>query len=109
MRRGLMFPGGGMTLSDACALARSAEEHGFDSLYCVEAWRSAFVPMTAFATVTERVRIGSYVLNAYARSPFVAGMSAIDLDELSGGRVLIGVGSGNRHINEEWQGTPYAR
>jgi alkanesulfonate monooxygenase SsuD/methylene tetrahydromethanopterin reductase-like flavin-dependent oxidoreductase (luciferase family) len=52
-------------------------------------------------------RLGTYVLNAYGRSPFLTGMSAIDLDELSGGRLLLGVGSGNRYINEDWQGIPH--
>ena len=39
MRRGLIFPGGGMTMADICALAQEAEQKGLDSLYCVEAWR----------------------------------------------------------------------
>lgn len=107
MQRGLIFPGGGMTQRDMLAVARQAEAAGFDSLYVTEAWRSAFVPLTALALATERVRIGSYVLNAYGRSPFIAGMSAVDLDELSGGRLLLGVGSGNRHINADWQGVPH--
>ncbi len=107
MQRGLIFPGGGMAQRDMLAVARQAEAAGFDSLYVTEAWRSAFVPLTALALATERVRIGSYVLNAYGRSPFIAGMSAVDLDELSGGRLLLGVGSGNRHINADWQGVPH--
>lgn len=107
MQRGLIFPGGGMAQRDMLAVARQAEAAGFDSLYVTEAWRSAFVPLTALALATERVRIGSYVLNAYGRSPFIAGMSAVDLDELSGGRLLLGVGSGNRHINADWQGIPH--
>jgi 5,10-methylenetetrahydromethanopterin reductase len=109
MKRGLMFPGGGMTMQDIRVIAQAAEETGFDSLYCVEAWRGAFVPLAAIACSTTRVRIGSYVLNAYARSPYMAGMNAIDLDELSGGRLLLGVGSGNQHINEAYQGLEHAR
>ena len=109
MQRGLIFPGGGMSQRDMMVVAKEAEAAGFDSLYVTEAWRSAFVPLTALALATERVRIGSYVLNAYGRSPFIAGMSAVDVDELSGGRLLLGVGSGNRHINAEWQGVPHER
>ena len=108
MGYGLIFPGGGMTIRDMVAISKEAEAAGFDSLYVTEAWRSGFVPLTAMAVATERVRLGTYVLNAYGRSPLLTGMSAIDLDELSGGRLLLGVGSGNRHINEEWQGTPHA-
>jgi len=98
-----------MSMEEMLAIAREAEEVGFDSLYCVEAWRSSFVPLAALARETKRVRLGSYVLNAYGHSPFITGMSAIDLDELSHGRLLLAVGSGNRHINEDYQGIPHER
>lgn len=107
MGYGLIFPGGGMTIRDIVAIAQEAEAGGFDSVYVTEAWRGGFVPLTAIAMATNRVRLGTYVLNAYGRSPLLTGMSAIDLDELSGGRLLLGVGSGNRHINEDWQGIPH--
>ncbi len=109
MRRGLIFPGGGMAQQDMIRIAQEAETAGLDSLYVTEAWRSAFVPLTALALSTERVRLGTYVLNAYGRSPFITGMSAVDVDELSGGRLLLGVGSGNRFINADWQGVVHER
>jgi len=104
MKLGLLFTGGGMKIRDIATIGKEAERVGFDSLYAAEVHRSGFVPLTALALATQRVRLGTYVLNAYARSPLLTGMSAIDLDELSGGRLLLGVGSGNRHINETWQG-----
>lgn len=107
MRYGLLFPGGGMSLRQLLAIGTEAEAAGVDSLYVTEAWRSGFVPLAALATVTSRVRLGPYILNAYGRSPLLTGMSAIDLDELTGGRLLLGVGTGNRHINEDWQGIPH--
>ena len=91
------------------ALSVEAEAAGIDSIYLSEASRSGFVTLAAIAAATERVRIGPYILNAYARSAWITGMSAIDLDELSGGRMLLGVGAGNKHINEVWQGIPPAR
>lgn len=109
MDLGLAFTGGGVAMGDLVSLGRAAEENHFDAVYLTEAWRSAFVPLAALATATERIRIGSYVLNAYGRSPFVAAMAAVDLDELSGGRLVLGVGGGNKIINEQWQGTPHAR
>lgn len=107
MKLGLIFPGGGMKIRDMVTIGKEAEGAGFDSLYVTEAWRSGFVPLTALVMATQRVRLGPYVLNAYGRSPLLAGMGAVDLDELSGGRLLLGVGSGNRHINEDWQGVPH--
>ncbi len=109
MRLGLAFTGGGMSLAQLLELGGAAERAGFASLYMTEAWRSGWVPLAALASVTERVRLGPYVLNAYGRSPLLTAMSAVDFDELSGGRLLLGVGGGNRIINEQWQGTPHTR
>ncbi|MDH3640956.1 MAG: LLM class flavin-dependent oxidoreductase, partial [Gammaproteobacteria bacterium] len=91
MRCGLIFSGGGTSMQQMIALARSAEQAGIDSIYLTEAWRSGFVGLAAIAMATERVEIGPYILNAYARSAWVTAMSAIDLDELSGGRLVLGV------------------
>ena len=99
MRQGLLFIGN-LPLGDVIAVGRAAEDAGFDSLHVVEAYRSAFVPLAALATATKRVRLGSYIANAYAHTPFGMGLMALDLDELSGGRFVLGVGSGNRHLNE---------
>lgn len=104
MRCGLIFSGGGTTMQQMVALAQQAEASGIDSIYLCEAWRSGFVGLAAIAMATERVEIGPYILNAYGRSPWLTAMSAVDLDELSGGRLVLGVGSGNKHINETWQG-----
>lgn len=109
MRNGLIFAGGGISVKQVVELACEAERAGLDSVYVTEAWRSGFVVLTAIAQATERVEIGPYILNAYGRSPWLTAMSAVDLDELSGGRLVLGVGTGNKHINEDWQGIPQAR
>ncbi len=96
-------------MQEMVALAKQAEDAGIDSIYLCEAWRSGFVGLAAIAMATERVEIGPYILNAYGRSPWLTAMSAIDLDELSGGRLVLGIGSGNKHINEDWQGIPQER
>lgn len=109
MRYGLIFSGGGTSMQQMVELAVEAEQAGLDAIYLTEAWRSGFVGLAAIAAATKRVEIGPYILNAYARSVWVTAMSAVDLDELSGGRLVLGVGSGNRHINEAWQGIPQER
>ena len=60
--------------------------------------------LSAIAAATTRITLGPYILNAYGHSPFMAGLGAIDLDELSGGRLVLGVGPGNVHINRWFQG-----
>lgn len=109
-RLGVMLAGGGgMTLADMAELGARAEQAGFSGVYVPEAWRSGFVPIAAIAARTERVTVGPYVMNAHARTPMIAGLSAVDVDELSGGRLLLGVGSGNRVTNEQYQGVPVQR
>lgn len=109
MDLGIIFTGGDMSVRDLTTLARQAESGGFSTLSMAEAWRSGWVPLTAMAAATNSIRLGPYVLNAYGRSPLLAGMSAIDFNEYSGGRLVLGVGGGNRIINEQWQGTGHER
>ena len=105
----LLVTGAGMRISELLSIARQAESAGFDGFYMAEVHRSGLVPLTAVAGVTQRMRLGPYVLNAYGRSPLLTGMSAIDLNEVSGGRLVLGLGGGNRIINEVWQGIPHTR
>ena len=96
-------------LSEAVALAQAAEAAGVDSVYAIEGGREAFVPLAAMAVATTRIGLGSYVVNAYARSPWTTAITALDLDELSGGRFVLGLGTGNRHINDWSHGLDSSR
>lgn len=103
MRLGLLL-GFEPTLADVVALARQGEAAGFDSMYTVEAGRTAFVGAAAVINATSRVRVGTYIVNAYAHDPWVTAVGARDLDELSGGRFTLGIGTGNKHMNEWYMG-----
>ncbi len=103
MRLGLLL-GFEDSLATVVALAQRGEAAGFASMYAVEATRSAFVTAAALANATEQVRVGTYVANAYARDPWLTAIAARDLDELSGGRFVLGVGTGNRHMNQWYLG-----
>lgn len=102
MDLGMLFMGTGAPLRDYVTLAQQAEAAGYASVRMVEALRSGWVALTAMAAATSRVRLGPYVLNAYARSPLVTGMTAVDFNEFSDGRLELGIGGGNRLINEQW-------
>ena len=104
IRQSLLLVGGGVPVSQMVETARAAEAEGLHGVYVVEAYRSGFVPLAAIAMATQRIAIGPYILNAYGRSPFLTGLGAIDLDELSGGRLVLGIGPGNVHINRDFQG-----
>jgi alkanesulfonate monooxygenase SsuD/methylene tetrahydromethanopterin reductase-like flavin-dependent oxidoreductase (luciferase family) len=108
MRISVLFAGA-ERISDIVLLGRRAEASGFAGVYMVEAYRSAWVALTALAAATDRVQLGPYVSNAYGRSPFLTGLTALDFNEFCGGRLVLGVGGGNRDINEAWQGIPHAR
>jgi 5,10-methylenetetrahydromethanopterin reductase len=77
-------------------LARSAEAAGLASVWFAEnpIQRGVFATAGACAAATERIRIGIGVINPYSRHPSLIAMEAAALDELAGGRALLGVGSG---------------
>jgi 5,10-methylenetetrahydromethanopterin reductase len=103
MRLGLLL-GFEDSLRTILTLAREGEAAGLGSMYTVEAGRSALVPAAAVVIATETVQVGTYIVNAYARDPWVTGLAARDLDELSGGRFVLGVGTGNPHFNDWYMG-----
>jgi alkanesulfonate monooxygenase SsuD/methylene tetrahydromethanopterin reductase-like flavin-dependent oxidoreductase (luciferase family) len=59
--------------------------------------------------VTQRVKLGTGVALAFTRSPLETALSAIDLDTISGGRTVLGVGTSLRWWNEEWHGVHYGK
>jgi probable F420-dependent oxidoreductase len=63
----------------------------------------------ALAERTERIRLGTAISSAFVRSPLTHATAAMDIDELSGGRMVLGLGSGTARMNEEWFGTPFSR
>jgi probable F420-dependent oxidoreductase len=89
----------------ASALARRAEAAGFDSVWVSELYnRSATVPMATIAKDTKRVEIGTNIAYGVGRSPLMWAAEARDLDELSAGRILLGLGNGTATMMESWHG-----
>jgi probable F420-dependent oxidoreductase len=90
-------------------LAVQAEAAGFDSVFTIEFFnRHAFAALGAMAQATRRVRIGTAIANAFTRSPLLHASAAMDLDELSEGRMVLGLGSATRRMNEDWFGVPFS-
>jgi len=79
------------------ALAERCEAGGFDSVWMAETrmTRDSFVPMAAIAMATEKLRIGSGIVNVFTRGPVVLAISFIGLEELAPGRILMGLGTGS--------------
>jgi probable F420-dependent oxidoreductase len=107
MRSGLILVSG--SVRGDVALAQRAERAGFDSVFTIEFFnRHGFVPLAAIAQTTTRIRIGTGIANAFTRTPLLHASAAMDLDELSGGRMVLGLGSGTRRMNEDWYGVPFS-
>jgi probable F420-dependent oxidoreductase len=89
----------------ASEIARSAEAAGFDAVWTGELYnRSATVPMAVLAAATERVQIGCNIAYGVGRTPLVWAAEARDLDELSAGRIILGLGNGTARMMEDWHG-----
>lgn len=107
MRIGLILTSG--TVRGDVDQALRAEAAGFDGVYSIEFFnRHGYVPLGAIAQATSRVRIGTAIANAFTRSPLLHASAAMDLDELSGGRMVLGLGSATRRMNEDWYDVPFS-
>jgi probable F420-dependent oxidoreductase len=82
-------------------LARQVEVAGFESVWCAETARSAFVQATVAVQATSRITVGTDIALAFPRSPTITAMSARDLAELSGGRFVLGLGTQVKRVNEQ--------
>src|ERR671928_514649 len=112
MRLGLHvgYWGLGLTPEDQVELVREAEAAGFDSVWAAEAYGSDTATVLAWlAAQTDRIRIGSAIFQMPARSPAMTAMTAATLDELSGGRMILGLGPSGPQVAEGWHGQPFAR
>ncbi|WP_433346784.1 LLM class flavin-dependent oxidoreductase [Microtetraspora malaysiensis] len=94
----------GETLDELAAAGKDAEEAGAEVLWVPELHRSATVTAAVLAAATDTARIGTAIALAFTRSPMTTALEALDLDELSGGRFILGLGSGVRRLNEDWHG-----
>src|SRR5579884_4158215 len=74
-----------------------AERLGFDSIWTAEAYGSdALIPLAWWGAATERIRLGTAIAQISARTPAATAMAAMTLDHLSGGRLILGLGSRGR-------------
>ena len=99
----------GMTADDLTEETRRAEEAGIDCVWAPELFRASFTQATWMAAHTERMDVATGIAWAFTRSPFILALSALDVDELSGGRFRLGLGAGVKRLNETWHGVEYGR
>ncbi|MDY7102419.1 MAG: LLM class F420-dependent oxidoreductase [Actinomycetota bacterium] len=87
-----------------------AERLGYDSFWTAEAYGSdALTPLAWWGSRTERIRLGTSIIQMSARTPTATAMAALTLDHLSGGRFVLGLGASGPQVVEGWYGQPYPR
>lgn len=95
---------------DGLDYAIEAERLGADSIWAPEFWGyDALTPLGAVAAVTDRIKIGTAIVQLGSRTPAMLAMSAMTLQQLSGGRFLLGVGASGPQVIEGWHGVPFAK
>jgi F420-dependent oxidoreductase-like protein len=100
----------GLSSEEQLALVREAESLGYDSAWSAEAYGSDAATILGWlAQGTERIKLGSAIFQMPGRSAAMTAMTAATLDQLSGGRMLLGIGSSGPQVAEGWHGQRFGR
>jgi F420-dependent oxidoreductase-like protein len=110
MRLGIIAGYSGRHVRIPLDAIRRAEALGYDSVWTSEAYGSdAVTPATWILAHTQRIRVGSAIMQMPARTPAMAAMTAMTLQQLSGNRFIVGLGASGPQVVEGWHGVPYGR
>ena len=100
----------GMGPEDQLQVVQEAERLGYDSIWSAEAYGSdAATVLSWLAAGTSRIKLGSAIFQIPGRSPAMTAMTAATIDQLSGGRMLLGIGASGPQVAEGWHGQRFAR
>jgi len=110
MRLGLMIGYSGAKFDLPLAAIQEADRLGYYAVWTAEAYGSDSVtPLAWIGALTEKIHLGTAIMQMPARTPAMTAMTAITLDQLSGGRMLLGLGLSGPQVVEGWHGQPYGK
>ncbi len=110
MRLGLTTGYSGAQLSVNVDIVKEAESLGFDSVWTAEAYGSdAITPLAYLAAHTTKIRLGTAIMQMPARTPAMTAMTAMSMDQVSGGRFVLGLGPSGPQVVEGWHGMAYGK
>jgi F420-dependent oxidoreductase-like protein len=110
MKIGLMLGYSGKEISINIDDMKRAESLGFDSVWTAEAYGSDAVSTAAWILAqTDTLKVGTCIMQMPARSPAMAAMTAMTLDQLSKGRFIVGLGASGPQVVEGWHAVPYGK
>src|SRR5213082_3746237 len=91
-------------------MTQRAEALGLDSVWVPEAWGTDAISLLgALASRTERIRLGTGIVNVFSRTPALLGQTAATLDLISGGRFILGLGTSGHQVVSGWHGMAFDR
>jgi coenzyme F420-dependent oxidoreductase len=91
-------------------VVQQAEALGYDSVWVGESWgRDGFTWLAQLACHTSRIKLASGIATVYSRSPALIAQTVASLDEISAGRVILGLGTSGPIVIENWHGIPFDR
>jgi F420-dependent oxidoreductase-like protein len=94
----------------ALEAVKEAERLGFDSMWTAEAYGSdCLTPLAWWGAATEKIKLGTGIVQMSARQPAATAMAAMTMDHLSGGRFILGLGVSGPQVVEGWYGMPFAK
>src|SRR5206468_6859264 len=100
----------GLSSEDQLTIVKEAERLGYDSVWAAEAYGSDTATVLGWlAGQTSQIRLGSGIFQMPARSPAMTAMTAATIDQLSGGRMILGIGSSGPQVAEGWHGQRFAK
>ncbi|MFP6705231.1 MAG: LLM class F420-dependent oxidoreductase [Alphaproteobacteria bacterium] len=111
MKLGLiMGTGTGAGIRIDMDLIHEAEDLGFDTVWTSEAWGSDAISTASWVLAqTTRIKVGTGIIQMSARTPAMAAMTAMTLQQLSGDRFILGIGPSGPQVIEGWHGEAYGR
>ena len=110
MRLGLNIGYSGARIDLPLDLIQEADRLGYHAVWAAEAYGSdCITPLAWIGALTRKIKLGSSIMQMPARSPAMTAMTAITLDQLSGGRFLLGLGLSGPQVVEGWHGRPYGK
>jgi len=100
----------GLSASDQLRIVQEAEKLGYDSVWAAEAYGSDAATVLAWlAAGTEKINLGSAIFQMPARSPAMTAMTAATIDQISGGRMRLGLGPSGPQVAEGWHGQRFGK
>lgn len=105
----ITFQPWGESMAELLDVSRRAEAAGAETLWVQELHRSATVTAAAVAGVTSTAKVGTGIALGFTRSPMITALEALDIDEISEGRFILGIGSGVQRLIEQWHNARWGK